>query len=110
MLKRLQDQKSNYDVNAWQEDRLKNLKNMGRISKYDCVLLNSKDFRALPGGFNPNKSTQLKAQKNLGKDAKDLMMRLPKVNNSKNALTTEINRIINKETSRYDEDYEICEL
>ena len=110
MLKRLQDQKSIYDVNAWQEDRLKNLKNMGRISKYDCVLLNSKDFRALPGGFNPNKSTQLKTQKNLGKDAKDLMMRLPKVNNSKNALTTEINRIINKETSRYDEDYEICEL
>jgi hypothetical protein len=40
------------------------------------------------------------------------MMRLPKVNNSntKNALTAEINKIINKETSRYDEDYEISEL
>jgi len=39
------------------------------------------------------------------------MMRLPKVNSSaKNVLTTEINKIINKETSRYDEDYEISEL
>ena len=111
MLKRLQEQKSQYDVDEWQRDRLKNLKNLGRITKYDCVLLNSKDFRALPGGFNPNKSTQLKAQRNLGKDAKDLMMRLPKVNGpAKNVLTAEINKIINKETSRYDEDYEISEL
>jgi hypothetical protein len=112
MLKRLQEQKSVYDVDEWQKDRLKNLKNMGRISKYDCVFLNSKDFKALPGGFNPNKSTQLKAQRNLGKDAKDLMMRLPKVNSGtkKNILTNEINKIINKETSRYDEDYQIAEL
>jgi hypothetical protein len=39
------------------------------------------------------------------------MMRLPKVNGpAKNVLTAEINKLINKETSRYDEDYEISEL
>ena len=39
------------------------------------------------------------------------MMRLPKVNGTdKNVLTNEINKIINKETSRYDEDYEISAL
>jgi len=38
-------------------------------------------------------------------------MRLPKVSGtSKNILTNEINKIINKETSRYDEDYQIADL
>lgn len=91
---------------------MKNIKTLGRITKYDCVLLKPKDFRALPGGFNPNKSNIVKAKRGLGKDANDLVMRLPKVNSltSKNVLSNEINKIINKETSRYDEDYELADL
>lgn len=56
MLQRLQDSKSIYDVDQWNKDRFKKVQMVGRISKFDYVLLNSKDFKAVPGGFQPRKS------------------------------------------------------
>lgn len=81
MLKRLQDSKSIYDVEEWQKDRLKKIQIVGRIAKYDCVLLNAKDFKAVPGGFKPqhnNNQSTTKLQQ-MGPGSKDLLLKLPKV-------------------------------
>ena len=37
-----------YDIQEWNKDRLKNLKNLGRITKHECVLLNSMEIKASP--------------------------------------------------------------
>lgn len=51
LLKRLQEKKSEYNVEDWQQSRLQNIKIAGRINKYNYVLLNNKDLKGVKGGL-----------------------------------------------------------
>lgn len=47
MLKRLQDQKSHYDIEKWQSDRVRNLGIVNMRTKYDYVMMSQKQLRNL---------------------------------------------------------------
>ena len=93
MLKRLQDSKSQYDVEEWQKERLKKLQIVGRITKYEMSMVNKKDFKAIPGNFKPRMSFETASRfEKLAPGSFDLLQKLPKVKSK--ALTSQINQII----------------
>ena len=108
LLKRLQESKPTYDVNQWEEDRLKNVGVVNMRLKYDYVMLPSKDLKCVTS--RASLADQISCRRSGDGSILSSQLRLPKFISAKESRLQKLQQIVAKSTSRYDEDYQIEHL
>jgi len=106
MLKRLQDSKSTYNVEQWEVERVNNLKVVNMRAKYEMKIVSKKDLRGITKEERFALETQTGPHIRCNSALGPLKLQRASLGHPRQQLTS-ISKLINKATSRYDDDYVI---